>query len=635
MNTNKRIISRPLVIATSIFYFSAFIFSSDLFADDTPGHVHEAAQTIESNEQPAAAMDSMQHDHAAMGQAMPSGNSMESMEHDHAAMGHIMPDAIESAATELTTDTAGLPEANPTETVNLKDGDTYEVTASYVKKQVGNRILRMLAYNGSVPGPFIKADQNSEITINFKNNTDIEQTIHSHGVRVDNRSDGVPGVTQNSVAPGASFTYSVKFQDAGVFWYHPHTRDDYGQELGLYGNYLIEPSVAGYWNPVNREVPLIIDDILIEDDRIASFYQEFTNYALLGRFGNEFLVNGQDDYSLKVKKGEVIRFFITNVSNARTYNLSIPNVQTKIVGADLGKYEHEMFADNFLISPAERIVVEAYFREPGDYQLMHTQPDGKVILTSIAVTADEEVSTRFTNSFAVLRHNYDVETEFRDFRQYLNKEPEKKLLLTIDLAGQDVDHSQHTHMHTEEELHDHSQHVMNAVEDRSQYQPMTPTEESLNTIQWSDPEQTDRTHRTPEIFWKLVDEETGKVSMDIDDWVFKVDDLVKIRLTNDENADHIMQHPVHFHGQQFVVLSVDDLPNNNLAWKDTVLVFPGQTMEILAKMSNPGEWMAHCHISEHLHAGMMLKFRVEDENGYATGDEYRNLAGNAAQYHNH
>jgi FtsP/CotA-like multicopper oxidase with cupredoxin domain len=152
---------------------------------------------------------------------------------------------------------------------------------------------------------------------------------------------------------------------------------------------------------------------------------------------------------------------------------------------------------------------------------------------------------------------------------------------------------------------------------------MTPTEGALNTIQWSDPQQSDRTHRTPEIAWWLVDEETGKVSGDIDDWTFKAGELVKIRLTNDPGADHIMQHPIHLHGQQFVVLTVDGLPNNNLAWKDTVLVFPGQTLDILVRMSNPGEWMAHCHISEHLHAGMSLTFRVENEKGYAVGDEYR------------
>jgi FtsP/CotA-like multicopper oxidase with cupredoxin domain len=576
------------------------VYSNITMADDSPDHIHD--QDMGNTEQ---------------------SETMDMTQHDHAAMGHAIPDAAPLSGATFTSETVGLPDATPTDTVILKDGDSYNITAAYVKKQVGNRTLRMLAYNGSVPGPIIKAAQGSEVRINFINKTDIEQTIHSHGLRVDNRYDGVPGLTQDSVPPGDTFTYTLKFKDAGVFWYHPHTRDDYGQEMGLYGNYLIEPSEPGYWNLVNREIPLVIDDILIEDNQIAKFYKDFTNFALLGRFGNEYLVNGQDDFALQIKKGEVIRFFLTNVSNARTYNLSLPNVQLKIVGADLGKFEHEIFTENFLISPAERIVVEAYFKNTGNYQLTHTQPDGRVTLTNIIVTDSETKPTNYSNAFAVLRHNNDVVNEFKEFRNYLNFEPDKKLLLTIELAGQNIDHSVHTHTHTEEELHNHSEHAMNSVDDRSQYQPMTPTEAALNTIQWSDPDQSDSSHRTPEIFWKLIDEDTGKTSMDIDDWVFNEGELIKIRITNDKNADHIMQHPVHFHGQQFVVLTVDNLPNINFAWKDTVLVYPGQTMDLLVKMSNTGEWMAHCHISEHLHAGMMLKFRVENEDGYAIGDDYR------------
>ncbi len=115
--------------------------------------------------------------------------------------------------------------------------------------------------------------------------------------------------------------------------------------------------------------------------------------------------------------------------------------------------------------------------------------------------------------------------------------------------------------------------------------------------------------------------------------VFKQDELIKIRLINDKNADHIMQHPVHVHGQQFVVLAVDGMPNNNLVWKDTALVFPGQTMDILVKMSNTGEWMLHCHISEHLHAGMALTFRVEDENGVASGDDFRGELNEHSHHH--
>jgi FtsP/CotA-like multicopper oxidase with cupredoxin domain len=71
-----------------------------------------------------------------------------------------------------------------------------------------------------------------------------------------------------------------------------------------------------------------------------------------------------------------------------------------------------------------------------------------------------------------------------------------------------------------------------------------------------------------------------------------------------------MPHPIHLHGQRFLVLSYNDRPNPNLVWKDTVLIPVGGTVDVLVEMSNPGKWMLHCHIAEHLESGMMGVFEV-------------------------
>ena len=110
--------------------------------------------------------------------------------------------------------------------------------------------------------------------------------------------------------------------------------------------------------------------------------------------------------------------------------------------------------------------------------------------------------------------------------------------------------------------------------------------------------------------WKIVDRDTGKENTSIN-WTFEKDQPVKIRIFNDPNSMHPMQHPIHFHGQRFLVLSRDGAKETNLVWKDTVFIPSGQTVDILLDDSNPGMWMAHCHIAEHLEAGMMMKFRVE------------------------
>src|SRR3989344_2492529 len=113
-----------------------------------------------------------------------------------------------------------------------------------------------------------------------------------------------------------------------------------------------------------------------------------------------------------------------------------------------------------------------------------------------------------------------------------------------------------------------------------------------------------------DITWKLVDKETGKYNMDFAIKV-KQGDLVAIRLINDKNSPHPMQHPIHLHGQRFLVMAINGVKQENLAWKDTVLVPAGSTVDILVDASNPGEWMMHCHISEHLEAGMMTSLVVE------------------------
>jgi FtsP/CotA-like multicopper oxidase with cupredoxin domain len=73
-----------------------------------------------------------------------------------------------------------------------------------------------------------------------------------------------------------------------------------------------------------------------------------------------------------------------------------------------------------------------------------------------------------------------------------------------------------------------------------------------------------------------------------------------------------MQHPIHVHGQRFLVLAVNGRATTTRAWKDTVLLPAGGTVDILVEFTNPGRWMLHCHIAEHVEAGMMTTFTVEE-----------------------
>ncbi len=111
--------------------------------------------------------------------------------------------------------------------------------------------------------------------------------------------------------------------------------------------------------------------------------------------------------------------------------------------------------------------------------------------------------------------------------------------------------------------------------------------------------------------WKLIDRSTGAEGTAID-WRFRVGERVKIRLDNEMESDHPMHHPFHIHGAgRFLILARDGAVEPNLVWKDTVLVPTGQVVDILLEVTNPGRWMAHCHIAEHHESGMMFSFTVD------------------------
>ena len=514
--------------------------------------------------------------------------------------------AANTDAAVFATQTAGLPEARPAETVELKDGDTYDLTARIVKKMINGQAVKMLAYNGSVPGPLIKVPQGAEITVNLTNNSDVETTAHSHGVRLDNAFDGTPPLTQEAIPIGGTFTYKLKFPDAGMFWYHPHIREDYAQESGLYGNFLVVPAEVAYWSPVNREEVLMIDDILLENGRLAAFSTTGADRTLMGRFGNTMLVNGETNYKLQAKQGEVVRYYITNTANTRTFNLAIPGAKMKLVGADSSKYERETFIDSTIIGPSERVIVEVLFDKPGAFTLRHKTPEKIYTLAAITVSADRAVPS-YAAQFNTLRANQDVIADIDPFRAAVAKQPDKNLTMTIDMtplrqgsAGQvgmvsigDMGHG--GHMMPDGTMMSGS--MMNGSE---------------GPIEWEDDMAMMNQMSTKEnIQWKITDQDTGTSNMDID-WNFNVGDKVKIKIFNDPDSMHPMQHPVHFHGQRLLMLSKDGVKNGNLVWKDTVLVGSGETVELLIDMSNPGDWMAHCHIAEHLEDGMMFSFKVNE-----------------------
>jgi FtsP/CotA-like multicopper oxidase with cupredoxin domain len=123
----------------------------------------------------------------------------------------------------------------------VSDGDGFELRNAPVAKRLGDATVRMLAYNGSIPGPTLKVREGAEVLVDVENQGDMEGTVHWHGLRLENRYDGTHE-TQTPIPVGGRYSARVAFPDPGVYWYHPHIREDYGQEMGLYANILVEPA---------------------------------------------------------------------------------------------------------------------------------------------------------------------------------------------------------------------------------------------------------------------------------------------------------------------------------------------------------------------------------------------------------
>lgn len=526
---------------------------------------------------------------------------------------------------------AELPEASAPGLATLPDGGTLDLVAGFAKRNIAGRELTLMAFNGQVPGPLISVTEGSTIFVNFTNLTPMPTAVHWHGLRLDNRFDGVPGVTQDPVAPGGSFRYQVYFPDAGIYWYHPHHREDVTQELGLSGNMLVASADPDYYGPADREEALMLDDLLVGEEGFVPFGEGRANYALMGRFGNILLANGEPDYRLNVGAGEVVRFHLTNASNTRTFNLSVrrgegtdaetarnpggsedalrlgPPIPLKVVASDVGRFEREIFQDNVALAPAERYVIEALFeaeRESSSegrevvYRIVnHVQgvnhrlgvfqdelrPIGTITVEPAA--RDMRTATAPSSFFPVLRENANVIGEMDRFRSHFERPVDHELTLTLRTDG-----------------------MPPAIE-----QSMLFERAYANPVEWTGTMPVMNWASTgKEVSWILRDQETGAENGDIS-WTFALGEIVKIRLVNDRWAFHTMQHPLHIHGQRFLVVEQDGIRNDNLVWKDTALLPAGSTTDILLELSNPGRWMVHCHIAEHLESGMSFVFEVVDE----------------------
>ena len=480
------------------------------------------------------------------------------------------------------------------------------------------------------------------------NDGDVPATVHWHGLRLENRYDGVPHETQQPIPIGGGFTYRVRFPDEGLYWYHPHIREDYAQDMGLSGNIVVEPAEARYWS---RSTARSSSPSTTCSSRTAG--SPPTTARPRPRRDGPLRQCAPRERRARVvarrcDRDEVVRFYLTNTANTRVFNLG----DRRRPDEARRRRQRPVRAGNLrrrgAVAPSERAVVDVLFDARGRRRSSTGRRSGRT--ARARRRRGRPTALTAAAAFPTLRRAPELEAE------------RARIAAEIDArAGQDPGpvaemddgrlrprrRTDGAALRLPDEPRGRQRRAGALPEMRDEADPdrvsfrrrsnssttgrggdrATPAHsgttatattarhghghDAAGSIEWEDTmEAVNRRSNPANMRWMLVDRETGKANAAID-WSFKVGDRVKIRLVNEMDSDHPMHHPFHIHGAgRFLVLTRDGSVEPNLVWKDTVLVRTGEVVDILLDVSNPGLWMAHCHIAEHAESGMMFSFRV-------------------------
>jgi len=210
-------------------------------------------------------------------------------------------------------------------------------------------------YGGQMPGPEIRLAQGQRVRRKLLNSLPQATSVHWHGIRSDNAMDGVVGLTQAAVAPGAEFDYDFVAPDAGTYWYHAHNRSAEQVARGLYGALIVEEADGP---DLDREEVLVLDDWLLNPDtaQLDPDFAEPHDRSHAGRRGNFVATNGRFELSLPVTRHERLRLRIINAANARIFVLALDGLEGWVAALDgMPLPVPEPVIREFLHGPGQRV----------------------------------------------------------------------------------------------------------------------------------------------------------------------------------------------------------------------------------------------------------------------------------------
>ena len=201
----------------------------------------------------------------------------------------------------------------------------------------------------TIPGPLLEAKLGDRVIVHFKNELPEETTVHWHGLRVPNASDGTP-LAQLAVPPGGTYDYEFTLIDSGYYWYHPHMHGDLQVEAGLYAPIIVHDDVT---IDVAADRAFVLDDVKLESTGKLSETTDNLD-LMLGRQGNVVLVNGRADARIAAAAGTRERWRFVNAANGRYFNLELPGHTFRVIAWDGGLVTTPYETERLLVAPGER-----------------------------------------------------------------------------------------------------------------------------------------------------------------------------------------------------------------------------------------------------------------------------------------
>ncbi len=404
------------------------------------------------------------------------------------------------------------------------------------------------AYNGTLPGPVLRARQGDRLRVHVENALEEATTVHWHGIRLPNAMDGVPYITQRPIEPGRDFTYEFVLPDAGTFFYHPHQRSYEQMARGLAGALIVEEREPPQ---VDRDVLWVLGDYRLDADAsIRGGFGNSMDKSHAGRIGNTVTINGRMPEPFRVRAGERIRLRLINAASARVYALDFRGHRPWVIALDGQPVEpHELEGGALLIGPAMR----------ADLILDMTATPG----------SRHEVHDGFYRRLAYKL----VDLEYSDEPPLRARPADPPRLADNPLAEPDVRGAErHEIVFTGG--------MMGNMRGLGRGMAWAVNGSANGCGDGGLP------------FEPLLVLRKGRSYV--------------LRLVND-TAWH---HPIHLHGHSFRVVSSNGEPTPHREWLDTVLMNPRERLEIAFVADNPGDWMFHCHVLDHQSSGMMSCIRV-------------------------